>query len=288
VTNLAPGSVVVNFPPAVAGANGITGLGGLVFTANGTTIGSIRLTSTTGLGNVITYYATASPSTTNFFMAGVGNQMFFNAGSELGIGIAGSFGSGLDVQAAGVQLLGRTTDFGSGSGVLGVTASAANPSATLTTGGNFVVFGDHGATNGLEGWSSAKVQTTIAPQGTGTANTQLRQHLSFDAVQRVTSTSATTIWTSPSITASHVVTYNAICSAIDTTTLSSSAGASLSGTYVNAAGTVSLLGSVTTVYNHNFTTAPSLTVSGTTLLLKVTANTTDATDEQCLIDVEND
>ena len=88
VTNKATGNIVVNFPTAVAGANGSTGLGGVIWETGGISVGAIRITSSTGLGNALTIYGNeTTPGSANWFFAGASGQNFINATSELCLGL---------------------------------------------------------------------------------------------------------------------------------------------------------------------------------------------------------
>lgn len=180
---------------------------------------------------------------------------------------------------------GGTAITGSGAGVLGIGNATTNPTGGPTGGG--ILYED--STNlALTHWGPGAAIYQIAPSGSGTQNTQLGKWLRQQAFLRTSSTTATTIYTSPSITASHVMTIIVTITSIDTTTLTSSAAAQVAASFVNSAGTVTQLGSTTTVFNHNYTTAPSFSISGTTVLVQVTAKTTDNTDHQADIQINYD
>ena len=279
--NGTPGSLLLNLAtPVSTGVEAAVNVnrGGNLYTSQGadpsapTTYASLYLGPSIAPGS--TNYVILSDSTNTLFNCPLNSgSVFFQVGGTA----HGTW------TANGLQLFASSASFGGGTGVLGITNASVVPTSNPTSAG--IVYENTGE---LSHRGSGGAITEVASPGTGTINTQTASFLRRDAYLRTASTSATTIWTSPAIASSHVMTIDAICSSIDTTTLANSAGARTACSFVNSAGTVSQLGSTTSVYNHHYTTPPACTISGTTVLLQVTAVAVNNTDSQCHVEVNSD
>lgn len=174
---------------------------------------------------------------------------------------------------------GATPSFGGGNGVIGLSNAATAPT-TNPTGG--VLWQD--ATNGLEHRGSNGVVYGLAPLGAA-HNTQLATVLPGMGFLHSTAAGGQQLYTTPTLTVGHVVTLTAVVQCIDTVALTSSAGATISSTWIpTVAGSATQLGATTVIANHNFTTAPGFThVSGATVTVTVTPNTANASDCQASV-----
>ncbi len=225
------------------------------------------------------WFGTATPSTTNYSFLGAndGSATYLNVPNSTGT-LTFAFGgsaAGTWTSSSGLELFG-TPGWGGGQGVLAIANATTAPTSNPSGGGVAYASGGALAWRGSGGWT-----TEVAAAGTVTSNTQLETEYRRTNVFRSTSTGAVALFTSPSLTASHVMLVDAIVEAIDTTALGSSAVARIACSYANSAGTMTSLGS-TVVYNHHFTTPPNCSTSGTTIQVDVNANTTDATDWQVI------
>lgn len=272
-----PGSLVVNVAVPVS-----TGTeAGLSFRRNTVVKGIIQACpSGVGLGAVGCLFLgnSITPSATNYAMGSDGSTLAVNGPSELALGAGGLFSGGSvmeDIGTTGVQLASRTQSFGGGTGVVGIANATGAPSSNPSGGG--IVYENSGI---LTHRGSGGTITEVAAPGSGTQNTQtatIQRRMGF---LRTTATTAATIFTVGALGASHVETIDAVINSIDTTALASSAGSRIACSFVNSAGTLTQLGVTTTYYNHNYTSTPICTISGTTVLIQVSPKTTDTTDSQ--------
>jgi hypothetical protein len=271
-----PGSLVVNVAAPVS-----TGTESLLEVTRANTLKfAAGPSSGTGLGNVGTIYLGSgiTPSASNYALASDGSTVLVNALTELALSAGGAFTGGAvmaDIGAAGVQLASRTQSFGGGTGVVGIANATGAPSSNPSGGG--ILYEGSGE---LSHRGSGGVITELAAPGSGTQNTQTGGFQKRVGFLRTTSTSTVTIYTVTNLAASHVATIEAVVNSIDTTSLASSASARIACSFVNSGGTVSQVGSTTTVYNHNYTSAPSCAISGTSVNVQFTPKTTDTTDSQ--------
>lgn len=269
-TNGTPGGFSFGMSaPTGTGANGYWKL-----SQGGSAI--VQLGYQQGFSNPAIYFGNIIPGPGNYSFLSNGSNTFFNASNSNNFAIGGV--TSMIQNGAGLQLGSSSPAFGGGSGVLGITNATANPSSNPSGGG--IVY-ENGGNLSHRGPGGATYE--LAGAGTGTVNSQFFDYERRAATLRTTSTSATVIYTTGGIAASHVYTVDAVVQCIDTTALGSSAGARIAGSFVNNGGTVSQLGSTSTVYNHGFTAAPSLAISGTAVQVKLTPNTADTTD--CQVDV---
>ena len=260
-TNKSTGSISLNFPTPVAGANATTGNGGVNFYANGGLVGSILVTTGTGLGTVLTYYeGSTTPSSTNYFFAGAGGDNFFNATTEFGIGLGGTLASLFDGQSGNISLFGRSFSFGGGTGVLEVTNASTAPSSNPTTSGLLYSASGAGVWRGSSG-----ATTTMSPTGSnGTINSQ---HQILDqfvgTAETVSSASATSLGTYTTKNATGAQVTCQLTSRATTAGTCGIIGDTSASTYVfsyrNPAGTVALsTAGPTLITGTNQTTAAAL------------------------------
>jgi hypothetical protein len=62
-------------------------------------------------------------------------------------------------------------------------------------------------------------------------------------------------------------------------------GAEVAATFALSAGSLSQIGSTTSVAVHGYTTAPSFSVSGNTFNVRINALATNTTDTQCQVEI---
>lgn len=276
-TNGTPGNAVV----ALSAPTGSGSEAMLEVTRGGTFAGSIG--PYPGLGSSysgVWLGPGTTPSSSNYSVAANSTTTYVNGSSAVILGVNG--GAVGTYTSSGFQLLGSSTSFGGGTVVLGISNDSADPTSNPSSGG--VIYESSGE---LVHRGPSGAITELGSPGSGTQNTQKATFMRRSAFLHTTSTSTVGIYPLPALASSHVFTIEAVVQCIDTTGLSSSAASRVAGSFVNSGGTVSQLGSTTTIYNHNFTSPPSFTTAGG-LALQVTPKTTDATDCQADVWIDYD
>jgi hypothetical protein len=211
---------------------------------------------------------------------GVSGAAACGAGQLLGYGA-----SGIPICAAVANLTlfnGATSITGGVTNALALANGTGTPS---TTSGGGAVYEDQGIFTHI---GQGGMIYEVAPPGAGTQNSQKGVWFDRCNFAEILGGARTTIITLPPIASGRTqhITADVVCT--DTVAPSSSGGATVAGTFINTAGTVSQLGSTTSIDNANFGSAPSLTVSGTSILVQATPNAEEITDCQACAHVNYD
>jgi hypothetical protein len=220
-----------------------------------------------------------SPSPTGANFALIGDGTSFTDLNTVSGGFIGMLFGGATYGAAffsgGLQVGGATASFGNGSGgILGITNATTAP--TAPTSGGAALWSDSIGLH-FDGASPSFTDYVIAPVSQGTVNSQQAKFRSYAGFARATSTTAVTILTIPLSTAGTIASIRLCIS-----------GRSVSGgttgdsySYFNVVGFKNVGGIVTAATTQGTANvakdasatfaAPSFTISGTNILVKITS-----------------
>ena len=278
-TNGTPGSVIA----ALSTPTGTGSEAGFQVTRGGYIIGQIEAyPSISSLGLLWLGYYAGGNTTSNYIVSNYpGSNTNFNGSAELALNVNG--GNEAILSTSGVQFFGSNALYlGGGSGIIGV-SNYSSPSTSGCTGG-FCLEGSGGRPLVV---SANFARTIIAPDLTGTVNTQLVYDDWQDGVVRMTAAStAYTLYTYNFVASTtNVVDFKANCR-VATVLASGAVGDSYDSDtrYLvkNVSGTISIVGTGTTIDSHadtsmSSTAVPTPTISGTTLAFKLTSPSTATT-----------
>lgn len=193
------------------------------------------------------------------------------------------FGAWAAPMGPNVTLAGAGMTYGGGTGVVAVANASVAPASTCGSGGclyesagTLIHIGSGGAFWG------------VAPAGVNAKNTQSNIWYVSTWNTHSTSNTAQNVFQSQAVPTGGVLTLDMTVQARDTVAPASSAESKLICSFYNSAGTVTQLGSATVLYNHGFTAVPTCLISGTSINLKATPNTANATDIQAEVFVSVD
>jgi hypothetical protein len=257
--------------------------------------------SETSYGALWVGSSASSPTSGNYVLALSGSAIsFFNTpGLNFGTGsitIQQTSGVGdisytggyhvITFNAHGLQLFNQTpaVDFGSGTGVLGITAAGTLASTVPTTGSILAV--DNTTNKGLHhyGPSTSFFDELLASTCQGTANTQAGKFYRYTGVARTTTTTQVQIISIPLATSGTNAAIRVFTGGRDVTSGTVGDGVSIQSlfSYKNVAGTVSAGATVSTALASYDTSMASVVVagvvSGTNILIKVAGLTSVTID----------
>lgn len=209
----------------------IAGIGPLV--SNGGTSGAVYLGN--GISPTAANASLIGQATLTILNAPTSGTVYLRVGNSLAAGIYTS---------NGLQLFSETTSFGSGIGVLGVHDANTNPTGNPSTGGILYSTAGQGTWRG-----SGNAIETFGPAGSGTVNSQTATVFRELAFFRTTDTSTHTAYTF-TVPSGIQVAIEVCWVARDAADVTKGGSGKVTAGFYNSAGTVTQVGSTTSVYSH--------------------------------------
>jgi hypothetical protein len=215
-----------------------------------------------------------SPTAANYSTdVNVNGYLILNSplGVQIWMFFAGSATNGNAFSNTGIQFFSITQDLGGGNAVIGLTAATTEPT-TNPAAGNNVLYGQTAGTSGVAIRGSGGWTEQISAVGNGTINTQLARRRRVAAFLR-DSTSGTpiTIYTYAMPPSGHITTLEVLLQSTNTVAVGTNSGAAkVAASFQNAAGTVTQIGTTSTIYAHVISAGTVIfTPSGTNVLIQV-------------------